>query len=73
MCRTQEMGHNISTTWIIYANMHIRNTFLINVECKSQITNIPLRRLNLIACITDLIGISISPTDKENVIMFKTQ
>lgn len=51
--------------------MHIRNTFLINAECKSYMTNISLRRLNLIVFITDLIFISIFPPDKENVIILK--
>lgn len=48
---------------IIYTNMYIRNIFLINVDCKSQITYI-LLRLNLIACVIDFIFISISPTEK---------
>ena len=49
----------------------MRDTFLINAENKSQITNIPLRRSNLIACIIDLIFSSIFPSDKENVIIFE--
>lgn len=54
---------------MMYTNMYIRITFLINVESKSQITNIPLRRLDLIAC---MIGPVYFPNDKENVIISET-
>lgn len=56
---------------IIFKNMHMRDTFLINTESKSQITDISLRRSNLIECIIDLIFFSIFASDKENVIIFE--
>ena len=51
--------------------MHMRDTILINTESKSQITDISLRRSNLIECIIDLIFFSIFASDKENVINFE--
>lgn len=71
MFRTQEMGHNLSPTLNNFHKYAYEGYLLINTESKSQITNIPLRRSNLIARIIDLIFFSIFPSDKENVIIFE--